>query len=298
MRDPFRAFTWMATGAVCFSVMNVLAKIASESAHFSVVAMVRAGVGALVAFLVARLTGASLVVVNRRAMWLRSAFGTTSMLATFAALSEVSLPVGDAATLFNLSPVGIALLSPFVLGERSGRRLGVSVSFCLLGASCILRPTFLFPSAHEYPRGPAAIAVLAALSTSCAMMMLRRVRHESSAGVAFHFSCFACAATALIAVPHLWTAGLPPWPAYGTMLCTGVAAGLGQLCMTRAYALDHAARVAAYGYLSVAGSALAAYLLRGERLDRVSVFGMAMVTVGGLVVSLTAKTAPAEPATR
>lgn len=269
--------------------MNVLAKVASEQTHFTAVAMVRAAIGAIVAWVVARATGASLVVVNRRAMWLRSAFGTAAMLATFAALSERTLPVGDAATLFNLAPVGIALLSPWVLGERSGRRIGLSVAFGLLGALCILRPTFLFPSAQVYPRGPAAIAMLAALCTACAMMMLRRVRHESSAGVAFHFSLFACATTALSGIPHLVSDGLPGVGALLTMVGTGLAAGFGQLCMTRAYALDHAARVAAYGYLSVAGSALVAFLVRHERLDSVSVGGMLMVTLGGLVASLTAK---------
>lgn len=291
MRDPLRAFVWMASAASCFSVMNVLAKVASEQTHFTVVAMVRAAIGALVAWSAARLTGASLRVVDRRVMWLRSAFGTAAMLATFAALSERTLPVGDAATLFNLAPVGIALLSPWVLGERSGRRLGVSVLFCLVGAACILRPTFLFPHASVYPRLPAAIAMLAALCTSFAMMMLRRVRHESSAGVAFHFSCVACAIMALLALPHLFADGLPTAATASTMAYTGLAAGAGQLCMTRAYALDHAARVAAYGYLSVAGSALVAFVVRGERLDRISVGGMLMVTVGGLVVSLTAKTA-------
>ncbi len=292
MRGPFRAFVWMATAAACFSVMNVYVKVASEDVHFTLVAAVRAALGALVAALVARATGASLRVSNRRAMLLRSVFGTAAMFFTFAALSERALPVGDAATLFNLAPVGIALLSPFVLGERSGRRLGLSVLFCLAGAACILRPTFLFPSTSDYPRGPAVVAMLAALSTACAMIMLRRVRSESSAAVAFYFSVFAFLITALLATPHVMAHGWPGASTVRSMLVAGVAAGVGQLCMTRAYALDHAARVAAYGYLSVAGSALMAYAVRGERLDRVSVFGMVMVTLGGLVVSLTAKASP------
>ncbi len=290
---PFRAFLWMASAALCFSLMNVLVKVAAEDVHFTLVASVRAGVGALVAFAVAKATGASLRVVNRRVMWLRSVFGTAAMIATFAALSEPTLPVGDAATLFSLSPVLIALLSPFVLGERSGRRIGVAVAFCLMGAVCILRPSFLFPSAHTYPRGPALIAMVAALCTACAMLMLRRVRGESSPAVAFHFSCVACAVTALLTVPHVLRHGLPMPHTLGTMLLAGLAAGVAQLCMTRAYALDHAARVAAYGYLSVAGSALAAYLIRGERLGGLSVLGMVMVTLGGLVASLTAKTSRA-----
>lgn len=296
MRDPFRAFVWMATAAACFSVMNVYVKVASEDVHFTLVATVRAAMGALVAVAAARATGATLRVSNRTAMLLRSVFGTAAMLATFAALAERTLPVGDAATLFNLAPVGIAVLSPFVLGERSGRRLGVSVVFCLAGAACILRPTFLFPTAADYPRGPALLAVVAALSTACAMMMLRRVRRESSAAVAFYFSAFACLVTGVLAAPHVLAHGWPQAHTLRSMLVAGVAAGLGQLCMTRAYALDHAARVAAYGYLSVAGSALMAYLVRGERLDRVSVFGMVMVTIGGLVVSLTAKASPPPPA--
>jgi len=294
-RAPFVAFGWMASGAACFSVMNVFVKVASEGIHFTVVGTVRAFTGALVAYVAARLTGASLVVRDRRAMWLRSVFGTVAMLATFAALAAPALPVGDAVTLFNLSPVFIALLSPWVLGERSGRRLSVSVACCLLGALCILRPTFLFPSASFVPGAPAALAIVAALSSAGAMLMLRRVRGESSFAVAFHFSCVAGGVMALLALRYVLRGPWPTWSTAAAMLLAGLSAGLGQLCMTRAYSLDHAARVAAYGYLSVAGSALVAFLVRGERLDALSVLGMVAVTVGGLVASLTAK--PATSAT-
>jgi drug/metabolite transporter (DMT)-like permease len=69
------------------------------------------------------------------------------------------------------------------------------------------------------------------------------------------------------------------------MLASGTCAGLGQLAMTRAYALERAARVAGLAYLSVVVSALlgAAYL--GEHPGPQALLGMALVICGGLVVA-------------
>jgi drug/metabolite transporter (DMT)-like permease len=70
------------------------------------------------------------------------------------------------------------------------------------------------------------------------------------------------------------------------MLVTGVCAGFGQLAMTRAYALDQAARVGAVGYLAVVVSALLGALALGEVPDALATIGMLLVIAGGLVTSL------------
>jgi drug/metabolite transporter (DMT)-like permease len=116
------------------------------------------------------------------------------------------------------------------------------------------------------------------------MLALRRVgRGESAEAVAAHFSLTAAAVFALLALPHLLVPSAKD--ALYTILA-GLAAGLAQLAMTRAYALARAARVAPLGYLAVVVSALYGALGLGEIPRATALLGMALVIAGGVLVVL------------
>ncbi|MFI5308502.1 MAG: EamA family transporter, partial [Polyangiales bacterium] len=70
------------------------------------------------------------------------------------------------------------------------------------------------------------------------------------------------------------------------MTLAGLCAGLAQLSMTRAYALEQAARVSSVGYLSVVASALLGALALHEWPTTQGVLGMCLVVAGGLVIAI------------
>jgi drug/metabolite transporter (DMT)-like permease len=70
------------------------------------------------------------------------------------------------------------------------------------------------------------------------------------------------------------------------MILSGLCAGLAQLAVTRAYAVEHAARVSGLNYLAVVVSALLGAAFLGERPGPQAIAGMALVVAGGLVVVL------------
>jgi drug/metabolite transporter (DMT)-like permease len=78
---------------------------------------------------------------------------------------------------------------------------------------------------------------------------------------------------------------LPTLRDSGSMIAAGVCAGFGQLALTRAYTLERAARVSGMGYLGVVASALLGALVLGERPSLAALGGMALVVIGGLVVT-------------
>lgn len=276
----------MALSAALFAFMGFFARVASAGAHWSMVGATRAVTGALVAFAVARLRGAPTRIRDRRGLTLRSVFGTASMVLTFSALSSRALSLGDTSTLLNLQPVLLAALSPFVLGERSSPRLAAGLSLSLTGVVLVLRPAALFGGA---PLGPeaartAALAVTASVSSAFAMMSLRRIGpHEGAEAIALHFSLFAAAVFAALGIAHLRAPS-----AYGAacMAGAGLCAGLGQLAMTRAYALAPAAQVGSLSYLGVVVSALLGAVALHEWPSPIALAGMALVVLGGLVVVL------------
>jgi drug/metabolite transporter (DMT)-like permease len=284
------AFAWMATSALLFAAMNFFARLASSHVSWTVVAMTRALVGGIVAIAVARIRVAPMRVRDRRGIWGRSLWGTGAMGCTFYALSCPDLPLGDAATLLNLTPVFLALLTPIFLGERSGRRVAFALPLSLGGAVLILHPPFLFGGASAMTAAAhlaATVAVVGALSSSFAMMMLRRIGpYESPEAIAIHFSLTAAALLGVLALPHLGDLARAAPRDLGVIVLAGLSAGLAQICMTRAYSLERAARVSGVGYLAVVGSALLGAAALHEWPTAPTLLGMALVIAGGLVVTL------------
>ncbi len=240
----------MALSAVLFSTMNLLARMATTSAPWPLVASVRALLGALVAFAVARARKTSLMPRAKGAVFWRSLVGTASMMATFFALSSRSVSLGDTVTLLNLAPIFLAIFAPLFLRERTSRTLLSSLVLALAGVVLVVQPGALFGSrslsAPFVASGPSplatyAAAACAALTTSIAMMLLRHAgKTESSEAIAFHFSLFAALVTGAFS---LFDLRIPTVRDLLLMGAAGILAGLAQLAMTRAYALEQAARV-------------------------------------------------------
>src|SRR5688500_14466961 len=231
----------MAISATLFAFMNFFAKLASSSAGWASVAAVRALIGGLVAFAIARARGASLVATDRKAIFWRSLLGTAAMLTTFYSLSSRTLGLGDTVTLLNLMPVFLAVLAPIFLGARTSKGVVLGIAVALAGVVLVVRPTFVFghvPSTvvPVMVTGPtegvtAAFAVLSALLASIAMMLLRRVgQTETAEAISVHFSAFATVVLSAIAVFDL---RVPTPRDAAFMFAAGICGGVAQIAMTR-----------------------------------------------------------------
>ena len=285
-----RAFAWMSASAAGFALMNFLAHVASREVHWTLIVATRALVGAAVAYGIARVRGATLVVRDRRGLLLRSGFGTISMCCTFYALGSPELPLGDTVTLLNTTPVFLAVLAPVLLGERGGRRVLIALPPAITGLVLIVRPSFLFHrlslSLSPGALVAASVAVLGAFSASIAWAALRRIGpRESAEGITLWFSLFAATAALLLAVRHL-PIYVPSGGAVAAMLAAGACGGLAQIAVTRAYALERAARVAGLAYLTVVVDAILGALALHEWPSWLTVSGMALIVTGGLVVTV------------
>lgn len=287
----------MALSAVLFSSMNFFARLASVSTPWPLVGAARALTGALIAALVATARGVSLRPRAPRRMWTRSALGTAAMVCTFYALSRGELPLGDTTTLLNLTPVLLAVLTPTFLGERTGPRVFLAVAVSLSGVALVLRPAALFGAGAAPGSGAlvaGGVAALASVFGAFAMMALRKLgQSEAPEAIALHFSLVAAATFSLMALPTL---RMPEPKDALYMLAAGVSAGLAQLAMTRAYALERAARVSAVSYLAVATSAAVGAMALHEWPTPLTLGGMGLVVGGGLLIALERPPATATPA--
>jgi len=278
--------------------MNVFARSASAGLPWPVIACFRAFVGATIAFSVARGRGVTLGGLGNMRMWARTIFGTIAMTCTFYALGAKSLPLGDACTLFALTPVFIAVLAPRFLGERMGIRGWLAVALSSVGVVLVVRPPLLFGDhiAHREGAFPAFVAILSAVFSSFAMMMLRKIGREAqritAESIVFHFSSTAAISLSILAIPTLATLPHLSEKTVVAMIIAGVCGGFAQLSMTRAFALETAARIGAFANLTVVLSTMGSLFVLGERVTIHSVIGMLLVISGSVFISLDGMRAP------
>jgi drug/metabolite transporter (DMT)-like permease len=267
----------MALASALFSVMTILARVSAGAAPWMMVASVRAWVGVLVALAVARAAGHPVRVRGQRVAWGRSLFGCAGLGLSFYAMGQEAIPVGDIATLRATVPILVALLAALFLRERPPRVVWGAVPLAFAGIVLLVKPTF------EVTGGLAALTLLGCCASAGAMVFLRRMGPgESPEAVAIHFGVVA----GVLMTGAAW-ASSAPLRAEGWLpvLGCGLAGGLGQLCMTRAYAREKAAAVSAMGYLAVVLTHVLAFAVLEEPLGAMRAAGAGLVVLAGLVLA-------------
>ena len=275
---PLRAIAFMLAGAVSFATMNALAR-AMRALPWPVLGFSRALLGLGLALAFARARGASLAIVDRRRMWQRSVAGTTGMLCTFFALTH--MPLADATALLNTTPLWIAALAWIALREPISGRVLAALAVAFTGVLLIERPGL---------RGdalPGLVALGAGCSGALAMINLRRLSGETPEAVVVHFSATATAVLGALSIAWFVQHGAPPsvtWKQGVGVLAMGAAATTGQLAITRAYALDKAARVGAAGWIQVVIALGIDRVAFGRRPEGIALAGIALLLCSGALL--------------
>lgn len=277
--NPFAGLLWMAVASALFAFMNLFARLASAHVPWPEVAASRALVGAATAlgFALARRAPLAVDPRDRALSWARSLCGTAAMVCTFFTLGAPSIALGDVVTLGATSPIFVALLSPRLLGERSGRGLWLATLGAFAGVALVAGPQLQL-AGHL-----AMVATAGAMASALAMIWLRRLgsgsRRASPEAIALHFSLVGAALMIALSVPVFQ---VPDGAGAILLLATGLTGGLAQLAMTRAYALDRAARVGTVGYLGVALSHVLGAAWLAETPSPHQLAGALLVTAAGL----------------
>jgi drug/metabolite transporter (DMT)-like permease len=268
----------MVAAQLLFAFMAAGARIGGRTMPWQEVCASRFLVGAITAAIVARARGASLRMTATREAWLRSAFGTLAAAGTFFLYSLPVLPIGDAATLFATAPIFVALMSAPLLGEPIAKSHALALVLGFGGIALVAKPTF--STAGQL----VIIGSATAVSSALAMVSLRRIGpNESSEAIVFHFACVGFVVMTLASAPVWRTPGLHDAL---VLLVAGLSAGLAQIAMTRAYALDHAARVSALAYSGVVFTRLLAIVAFGEVPNATQAIGSLLVIGSGVLLAV------------
>ena len=264
--------------AFAFSITGVCIKSASATVGNEMVVFVRNFVSFLVLAPWLLRNGVSGVRTTRLFghFW-RAAFGVAAMYCFFYAIAK--LPLASAMLLTYSTPLYVPFVAWLWIRERPPAIVFPASIIGLVGIGFIVRPG----AAFDLTAG--VIGALAGVLAAGAMVSIRRISDtEPASRIVFYFAGMS---SLIAAVPLLWSWKTPNTHEALLLIATGVTATWGQLCLTRAYSLAPAARIGPFTYTSVIFSALLAWWLWAERLDRWSALGIALVIVTCAMVGWT-----------
>lgn len=263
----------MLCGSFFFALMATLTHALRDDYDWQVIAFARGFLALVFALALARAAGVKLVLWRPHTLWMRSIAGSVSMVCTF--YSFPRLPVADVLTLTNTFPIWVAVLSWPVLQEAPPPQVWVSVACSVLGVALIQQPNF---ARGNYT---ALIALVASVATAFAMMGLHRLHGIDARAIVVHFSAvslFFCG-TAYFLCEH--TAPTHhPWSARPLLMLlgVGVAATVGQLFLTKAFAAGSPAKVSVVGLTQVVFALVFNVFEQEQVLDAGRLAGIALVT--------------------
>jgi len=257
----------------CFATMSAFIKAIDISLPLPELVFLRCLFALPVLYLFVRLRQRPLIVRAKKLILLRTLFGMTAMTGFFFALSH--MPFAECIFLGRTQPLFIALLAPFILGERTPAAGWFAIITGLAGVSLILQPGVTWSIG-------AWVAIGAAGSSALAHILVRRLNAtEYPLVIVFNFTALTCILSGLLSMPYFV---MPNNKQVLFLLCIALFASLGQLCMTLAYQHDRAPAVASASYTSVVLAVIYGYFFWNEMPQPLTWLGGGLIVAGGILL--------------
>lgn len=267
-----RAIIYMIVGGFSFAAMGAMTHGLGKYFDWGLIAFYRMLFSFFITFAWAVSSGKKPFVLGRKLLWFRCFVGSTGMLATFYALTR--LPVSDVSVITELRPLWVALAGGIILGEKNPRYLWLSIVAGLVGVVLIEKP-------HIGERNFAVfIALLASFIGAVVMLCLRKLRDLDPRTIVTQFTATATVVSLLTVYffGDISEALRITEPSVFLMIIgIGVFGTLGQLTMTRAFALGEASTVSTAGLIKVGFSAGFDVLIWGYVFHYSTIAGMVLI---------------------
>ncbi|TLV01541.1 DMT family transporter [Dyadobacter luticola] len=224
----------------------------------------------------------------------RGVVGTLSLYMLFYAIQTLGL--GRASTYQYTYPIFLALFSWLLIGETLNSREWLAIFIGFSGILFVFRPDLSISLRDN------ALGLGNALLTAVSYLSIRQlgaVYDTRAIILSFMLSGILMPIVSMLIgtyypVEHLdFLIGTFRWPdhliQWAGFLALGLTALMGQKMLTQSFTYDKAGRVAAIGYSNILFSVLIGFLM-GEAFPSVfTLFGMALIVGGGIMISLAKK---------
>ena len=207
---------------------------------------------------------------------LQAARGLALLASSFFFVMSLSLlPFATAKVLSFISPMLVAAVSAFILGERIGAARTAAILTGFAGVVIVMRP-------GSVSIEPAMAFPLLTAVTYAAYQIL--TRHAAGIDAAlpslFYTSLVGCLLPTFV-VPFFWTQ-TPSAIEFGILFVHGILAGLGHFVLIKALSYAPASTVAPFGYASLIWAVVFGFLVFGELPDWTTLAGGIVIAAAGV----------------
>jgi drug/metabolite transporter (DMT)-like permease len=283
-----RGALYMAGSAFGFSVMSVLVKIASETLPTGELVLARAVVTIVVSYAMLRRASIPMGGNRRGLLATRGVLGFCGLTCYYAALAH--LPLADATTLQNTTPLITGLLAWWLLREPLGRTAAIALALGITGVLIVVQPT----GSHLDPVG-LAFAFGAIAASSFAYVTVRELsRTEHPLVIVFYFPLISLP----LSIPWAVADWVTPAPSEWLLLLgIGLATQFAQVMLTMGLVAERAGRALSVGYLQIVFAMVWQTVLFDAPPSWTSIGGAALIIVGTLSVARSKGERPAPAGT-
>lgn len=268
---------WMLATMFCFISLDAVMKHLLESYSLVQVTWGRFFFATLVAVAACGPRIGTLVVTRAPGLQLSRSLLLMTTTGVFNAGIRTT-PLATATTIMFMSPILVTLLSMPLLGEKVGWRRWAGIVLGFAGAIIVVRPW------QEGLGGTGSgmlLLLVAALLNANYQILTRKVRHDDPLTSLLYTAAAGALVTSAM-VPWFWV-----WPTvfdWLLLVLTGVAGGIGHLCLIRAFRQAPASVVAPFTYSSLVWAALFGFAIWGDWPDLWTWSGAAVIIGSGLYI--------------
>tara|TARA_Y100001960_G_C14718133_1_gene850853 strand:- start:324 stop:1220 length:897 start_codon:yes stop_codon:yes gene_type:complete len=271
---------FMLLSALGFALMSACVKYVSVHGIplFEIVAA-RALVSLIISYIDIKRKCLSVWGNNKPLLLLRGAVGTLALMCVY--YSVTTLPLAEATILQYVHPVFTALLGLLFLKERIQPATLICIALCLVGLGLMVQPSMTENSAHELPLFSVMMALVGALGSSIAYVVVRKLSQtEDSSVIIFYFPMIALPTS----IALMWNDFVMP-NLYMTMMLVlvGIFTQIGQHGLTKAMQTQAAGQASAYSYVQIVFSTLIGVWLFNEIPSIWTYMGGGLIVTGALI---------------
>lgn len=275
-----RSARYMILSALGFVLMGVCVKEVSNLGVplFEIIA-VRALVSLLISYLDIKRKGISPWGERKDLLVLRGLSGTFALICVYYAVS--TMPLAEATFLQYLHPAFTAIIALFFLKEHVHFSTIACILLSLAGLMLIAQPSFLFASAIELPSISIIAAVLGALGSAIAYVIVRRLsKTEDSSVIIFYFPFVALPVALLLPGQDFI---MPNAHQMLLLILLGIFTQIGQIGLTKAMQTETASKATAYSYVQVIFAIILGWLFFDELPTLWAWIGGTLIIIGALI---------------
>lgn len=200
------------------------------------------------------------------------------------------MPLAETTAINFLAPTLVALLAGSILGEKIGAWGWAAIVTGFIGVLLIARPGGGLDAVGV------AFALGAAAANSAYQLLSRLLASTEKAITLLFYTALVGSIIFGIALPWFWEKEAPSTLELILLLSMGVSGGLGHYLFTLAYRHAPASMLAPMTYLQLLWAGLLGWLIFGTTPDSMSLIGMAIIAISGLIIAFKARFNRAIPA--